>query len=335
MNAGNIHSATLRTGAIVTRAQPEVPVAQAANEAWATAYIEQAMLARGTGPFLAPESNTPAPPPELDATRPDGAARAIWALGFAIELAAHTRTRRWASRAFDSLLVDARASTAPCPIALAMLGAAARVRHDPLHSPSRELLEEGGQFLALLLDEPRRPDWAWFEAVPGHEHARLPQALIQAGKVLGRDDWLGIGIRTLDWIVPRQLCANGDFLPVGQRTPPDGSNRGFYCRQSIEVQATIEAARAAFSATGAVRWRTHARSAWRWFFSDSARACDFAAIASGQRSDLALGGSPRNLLEAEAHIAFRLAHFAIMALETALPADAVQPQDPVFPFTAQ
>src|SRR5690606_30685480 len=113
----------------------------------------------------------------------DSNGRAIWALGHTFEKAPDADMRAWAKRWYDTALPHCATLNSPRTIAFTMLGAAAVLRALPAHNASCETLEKGGEILCRLLDEARRPDWAWFEAVLGYDNPRLSQALIEAGMV--------------------------------------------------------------------------------------------------------------------------------------------------------
>ena len=103
-------------------------------------------------------------------------------------------------------------------VAFAMLGASAMVAAKPGHHISLALLARGTHLLERLLGGARRPDWSWFETVLGYDNPRLPQALIEAGRTLGREDYLATGLETLDWIAERQTAASGHFRPIGSES---------------------------------------------------------------------------------------------------------------------
>src|SRR3546814_11040968 len=93
-----------------------------------------------------------------------------------------------------------------------MLGAAAIQDAHPGHGQSKRILEEFGEQLLSMLHIPRRPDWAWFEAVLSYDNARLPETLLRAGQALERTDFIECGLVTLEWIVAQQTQSEGRRL---------------------------------------------------------------------------------------------------------------------------
>ena len=124
--------------------------------------------------------------------------------------------------------------------------------------------------LAALVAAERRPDWAWFEIVLAYDNCRLPEALIAAGRALDRDDWVGTGLSTLDWIAEKQTSERGLFRPVGH----ESFGREYaeplpFDQQPLEAWATIDACAAALTVSGDAKWRDRALSAWRWYLGDN------------------------------------------------------------------
>jgi hypothetical protein len=148
----------------------------------------------------------------------DSNGRALWALGVTARDARAQKHRDWASMLFDTTASIALELEAPRARAFGMLGAAAMIEAHPGHAFSREVLTRYGEELIALLAEARRPEWSWFEIVLAYDNARLPEALLRAGKVLGRQDFIDVGIETLEWIVSRQTSPEGRFRAVGSES---------------------------------------------------------------------------------------------------------------------
>ncbi|WP_121117656.1 glycosyltransferase family 4 protein [Croceibacterium ferulae] len=249
-----------------------------------------------------------------DAGSEDSNGRAVWALGHTMENAPSADMVEWAHWMFDTALPHARKLASPRAIAFTMLGAACSLRVRPDHDLSRDTLAEGADFLHRLLGGARRPDWAWFEAVLGYDNPRLSQALIEAGVLLDRAEWVAAGVETLEWIAGQQVAASGHFRPIGSDS--FGTEHGHlpFDQQPLEAQAAIEAARAAYDAIGDARWVDHAQCARDWFFGANDRGVVLADLATGRCRD---GINPRGAnanCGAESILAFQLGHYSVLAL---------------------
>jgi len=245
----------------------------------------------------------------------DSNGRAIWALGVTARDARAQKHRDWASVLFDETASIAFDLGSPRAHAFAMLGAAAMAEAHPGHALSREILTRFGDELVALLERTRRPAWSWFEIVLAYDNARLPEALLRAGHVLGRQDFLDTGLETLAWIAERQTSPEGRFRAVGT----ESFGREYaeplpFDQQPLEAQATIDACLAAHEATGDGRWAEEAMRAYRWYLGANDLDTPLASVADGGCFDgLMPTGLNRNQ-GAESILALQLANCAISAL---------------------
>jgi len=244
----------------------------------------------------------------------DSNGRTLWALGHAMGHAPDDGLRLWASQWFDVALGPVSNMQSPRTVAFMILGCVEALRANPGHAAARAALMRGADVLDGLLAASRRPDWAWFEAVLGYDNPRLSQALIEAGACAGRDDWLQSGLSSLRFIARQQVSAQGHFRPVGSETFGKIYENLPFDQQPVEAWAAIDAAAAAFAATGDLGWLRHAETAYRWFLGGNDRGVVLADLASGRCRD---GVTPQGVnlnCGAESILAFQLAHYAMCRL---------------------
>lgn len=245
----------------------------------------------------------------------DSNGRALWALGVTARDARAQKHRDWASAMFDSTASIALDLGSPRARAFAMLGAAAMLEAHPGHTLSRMVLDRFGGELIALLDGARRPEWQWFEIVLAYDNARLPEALLRAGKALGKQSFISVGLETLEWIVERQTSPEGRFRAVGTESfgRPYADPLPFD-QQPLEAQATVDACIAALEVTGEPRWGEEAMRAYRWYLGANDLELPLATAQDGGCFDgLMPGGLNRNQ-GAESILALQLANCAISAL---------------------
>jgi glycosyltransferase involved in cell wall biosynthesis len=245
----------------------------------------------------------------------DSNGRALWALAITARDARSRKHRDWAAALYEQTASIALDLGSPRARAFAMLGAVAMLDVAPGHALSIEIATRFGDELVTLLDAARRPEWRWFEIVLAYDNARLPEAMIRAGAALKRNDFLTVGIDTLDWIVGRQTSPEGRFRAVGTESfgRPYAEPLPFD-QQPLEAQATVEACAAAWEATRDQRWHDEAIKAYNWYLGANDLDLPLATVADGGCFDgLMPTGLNRNQ-GAESILALQLASCAISAL---------------------
>jgi glycosyltransferase involved in cell wall biosynthesis len=250
----------------------------------------------------------------------DSNGRTLWALGHTIEHSGDPDLRFWARMWYDTALPHLRDLRAPRTVAFVMLGAAARLRREPGHAPSRQALQRGGECLAALLAGNRSEEWPWFEARLGYDNPRLPQALIEAGTLLDKREWLAAGLESARWMAELQTTPEGLFRPVGSQTLGRDHELLPFDQQPLEAQAAIDCAHSAYRAERDRFWTDHAEAAWRWFFGANDRGAVLADLATGRCRD---GVTPRGRNEncgAESILALHLSRCSMLALHAEMSA---------------
>lgn len=244
----------------------------------------------------------------------DSNGRAIWALAHTAVNNPDEQIRDWATRLYDEVLDHSGSLDSPRTLAFITLAAATMLQARPAHGPSLRAAERGASILAHLLEQSRRPDWTWFEAVLAYDNPRMPQALIAAGSALGRTDWLETGLDTLRWICERQSASPGHFRPIGSEGFGMPYGQMPFDQQPVEAQAALDACAAAFAVDGRQHWRHYGWAAWNWFFGANDRGEALADAASGLCKD---GINPRGVnvnCGAESILAFQLGYHSMLAL---------------------
>jgi hypothetical protein len=200
----------------------------------------------------------------------DSNGRTLWALGVTAARSPDRQLREWARGLFEESAPCVAELESPRTRAFAALGGFAIESAHPGHPLARWLMERSGDQLMALHDQSSRHHWNWFEPELSYDNARLCEALIRSGMVLGKAAMVERGDSTLRWLIARQTGPRGTFRPVGS----NGFGRAYapplaFDQQPVEAVATIEACAAAYAATGHDEWRAHARHAFGWFFGDN------------------------------------------------------------------
>lgn len=250
-----------------------------------------------------------------DAGSEDSCGRALWALGVTATEARAPETRAWAAGLFDEAAPDALQMRSPRAMAFAILGAAPLLAADPGHGRAAALLVTFALRLNRLAAAQKRAGWIWFEPVLAYDNCRLPEALLRAGTMLGREDLVAAGLAALHWIARVQQAPEGHFRAVGSTSfHREYAAPTRFDQQPLEAQAMIEACEAALAATGHRQWAGLAERAFAWFHGGNDGAVAMADRASGECFDGLTPAGPNLNRGAESVLAFQLASCAMARL---------------------
>ena len=196
----------------------------------------------------------------------DSHARAIWALGALVGRNPASALRRWAAMLFQQAIPVTESFTSPRAWAFCLLG---------LHEYFRTLHGDVGAerlraiFRDRLLEAYRQnasADWPWPEDIVAYDNARLPQALILAGRFSDSPEALQTGLSSLRWLMNHQTGGGGEFQPVGSNGFwRRGAKPALNDQQPVEAGATVSACLEAYRATEDSSWESEAQRAFDWF----------------------------------------------------------------------
>ncbi len=157
-------------------------------------------------------------------------------------------------------------------------------------------------------------DWHWFEPYLTYVNGRLPQALFEAYKSTKVEKYLQAAKESFDFVVSVQLIDN-KFVPIGNKGwYKRGEERAIYDQQSIEASCMVEAALAAFRATGDEEYRRTAGIIFDWFLGKNSRGM---AIYNSETGGCYDGITPRGLnlnQGAEATVSYLMARLEMETL---------------------
>jgi glycosyltransferase involved in cell wall biosynthesis len=197
----------------------------------------------------------------------DSHGRALWALGECARRDCDRSRRRWAASLFAQALPSIHNFTSPRAWSFTLLGLdgyCAAVAEDAEAARLRSLL--ANRLIAIMATVETR-DWEWFEDGLAYDNARLPQALIVTGCATGNPYHVSTGLRSLRWLMGLQTTSAGLFRPIGSQSFGAKRTRPLaFDQQPVEATATVSACLAAWRADGDLAWRTHAATAFAWFF---------------------------------------------------------------------
>lgn len=225
----------------------------------------------------------------------EGLGRAILALGEIVAAAPDKAIVDRAAALLETALPATTRVTSSRTQSLIILGCAAVARATTTHEPGtprRVLLTQATELMRRFATGLHAkflwsagPGWLWLEPSLTTEHAVIPRALIVAGRQLGADAMLAIGLQVTDWLFALQTAPAGHLSPIGNGPWTRLGERTEYDQQPIEVTTLLLAAEAAWQATGADRYAAAMERAYGWFLGQNDGGRRLASPASGACHD--------------------------------------------------
>jgi glycosyltransferase involved in cell wall biosynthesis len=195
----------------------------------------------------------------------DHLARAAWALGEVVAADPVAALREPSLILLREMLPALANQRWPRSIAFIVIGLA---HADPtvVGGDAETVLRALSGRLADIQRANASPGWYWAEDALTYDNARLPQALIAAGRALGDVELVREGIRSLDWYAT-ELGIDGEHVQLAghrgrRRGEPPGRDGD---EQPLDAAALVEAEVEAFLATRDERHARDAVRAFEWF----------------------------------------------------------------------
>jgi hypothetical protein len=237
--------------------------------------------------------------------------RVLWATGEGTLLGASEDIRTTAKTIFDRGLPHSYNFTSPRAKAFTVLGLCSYHEAFPEDPNVLPVLQRLRDDLVVHYRSEASSDWRWFESYLTYENARLPQALLRAYGILGREEDLKIATEALDFLNRTQTISE-IFVPIGNKGwYKKGGKRAIYDQQPVEAASTVESAIDVYKTAGQRRYLDLAVSAFKWFFGKNTKKVQVYRPKNGACYDgISAEGINKNQ-GAEAAVSFLLARLAM------------------------
>ncbi len=202
----------------------------------------------------------------------DSIGRAIWALGLGMRFAPRDSWRALCGDMLSRTVQVATNMTFPRARAYAVIGLSHAHEATRRARPSLAgALQTLGESLRRSHATARGDNWDWFEDAMTYDNARLPEAALRIGTVLGDRSLVDIGLQTLEFY-ESVVMEDRTFVPIGNAGwYHRGGRRARYAQQPLEATAMIDAALVAHAVTGDMHYRRSADIALEWFYGRNTR----------------------------------------------------------------
>ncbi|HMO27246.1 MAG TPA: glycosyltransferase family 4 protein, partial [Tepidisphaeraceae bacterium] len=192
--------------------------------------------------------------------------RSIWALGTAVLLAPTSSMHQLSVRLVQQAIPLSLRGHSPRGWAFSLIGLSAYLSRYPGDTNVRRAKTELATRLHKLFLDNSGPGWPWCEDIVTYDNAKLPHALILAGRACEDEEMVHTGLKALRWLVDLQLTSEGRVSLIGNAgwLRRDG-HRARFDQQPIEAMAMVEACAAAYRATDGLMWVDRARQFLDWF----------------------------------------------------------------------
>lgn len=193
----------------------------------------------------------------------DSMGRTLWALGYTTAYTHVSNFYHHANYLFHKGLENADCISHPRALAYLILGLA---YHVAIHREEgmMQLLEKKAGQLSAFFDRTIDQEWVWFENRVTYANCRVPEALMVAGLVLEKKEWVDKGKKILDWLIEAQF-ENAVFCPVGNAGWMTPEGKATFDQQPIEAYCMIDACLRAEKQVHNGRYAEYALKAFGWF----------------------------------------------------------------------
>ena len=199
--------------------------------------------------------------------------RALWALGTVLGRSKNQALRGAAGRLFETAVPAVIAFTSPRAWAFALLGIQEYLDSFPGDRDAQQMRSMLATRLLELYGSNQSEEWNWFEDVLAYSNARLPQAVLIAGRRSSDSLMVSAALGALNWLTEIQRSPEPEddhFVPIGsQGFYRKGREKARFDQQPVEAGGAVSACLEAYRATGDDRWLKEAWSAFNWFLGNN------------------------------------------------------------------
>lgn len=196
----------------------------------------------------------------------DSHGRALWGLGVAVKHAPTESARQMTTRLFLEGLPPVDNFTSPRAWAFALVGLHSYLDIYGGDSNSRRLFSALANRLYEQFKGNSDEEWLWCEDLVTYDNAKLPHALLVAGRLMPHHDMHRTGLAALKWLLKQKTAPDGHLSIIGNAGWLDRQGeRSNFDQQPIDAMGLVEACVEAFRSTKDLAWLQEGRRCLNWF----------------------------------------------------------------------
>lgn len=201
----------------------------------------------------------------------DSHGRAIWSLGFTVTYAPDDSILALTTQLFNQSLSACQDLVFPRAWAYSIMGCLLYLQRFDRDKKVNHICGILAQQLRDLFSQNSTIDWPWLEEVVTYDNARLPQALILAGKWFKDENMINQGLRSLEWLWQIQTDTEDGHLSLigNQGWFFKGKEKARFDQQPLEVPALIDACYEAYLLTKDEHWSKAINRCFNWFLGEN------------------------------------------------------------------
>lgn len=195
----------------------------------------------------------------------DSIARVLWSLAHTTAYSPDLNLRRWAANLYIDCAVPLMESDSIRAWAHSIVAGTTFLSRYPGHKPTRLMVSQLAAQMQQCYISNADQEWQWFEPYLTYDNAKLCEAMLAAGQLLG-EPYLTLGFKSLDWLNEQQ-GERGYFRPIGSSGfYPKGGDRAVFDQQPIEAWTTASANRLAYEISGHIQYYNKVHRTIDWFY---------------------------------------------------------------------
>ncbi len=199
--------------------------------------------------------------------------RAFWAACYTMRYGPTIRLRKQAMDLLRHLIPSCKDVTSLRTAAYILLGLCSleQIEWDEMGEERKVAVDH---LLELILNEYKShgtADWQWPASVKSYDNARIPESLLEVGRVFHRPDLIELGLDTLNFVIDSNYdILDNHFRFIGNKGwYKKGQLKALFDEQPIEAGAMVQACCAAYHASGLNYYKEMAKKAFAWFHGDN------------------------------------------------------------------